>query len=150
MKRNNLLFAGAIANFAIAVLHLIIILIGGDAYRYFGAGEEMATMDEAGSLSPGLITLLVTFFFILFGLYGLSGAGKIRKLPLLDVILMVIASIFLMRGASVIADIYLLNFSTGHEAQMIWFSLVALVIGICYSMGIYQKRRTEAISRMAR
>jgi putative oxidoreductase len=39
-----------------ALLHVLIIFGGAPWYRFFGAGETMAGMAEAGSPVPGLVT----------------------------------------------------------------------------------------------
>ena len=136
MRGDRILVIGAALNFMIAALHLIIIFIGGSAYRYFGAGEEMASMDEAGSYTPALITLAITCFFCLFGFYALSGAGKIKKLPLTKVVLILITIIFILRGIGVIGDAYMMTQYPMYPSQMIWFSVVALITGICYAIGL--------------
>ena len=64
------LLAAGIGSLSVAVLHVVIIFIGAEAYRYFGAGEEMATGAEQGSTIPELITIGIVFVFIVFGLYA--------------------------------------------------------------------------------
>jgi hypothetical protein len=60
---------------------------------------------------PGLLNDRVRLFVIggaaalipaLFGLYALSGAGVIRRLPLLRTVLVAIGSLFLLRGLFII------------------------------------------------
>ena len=96
------LVAGSIFSFAVAILHIAIIFGGAPAYRYFGAGEEMAQMASSGSVLPALATLLIAVIFALWGLYALSGAGVIRHLPLLRTGLVFIASIYTLRGIGII------------------------------------------------
>lgn len=138
----NYFIAGAVLNFFIAALHIVIIFQGAAGYRYFGAGEEMAQLDEAGSLKPALVTLAVTFFFIIFGFYGLSAAVKLRKLPFLKIIVIIIAAIFVIRGLAFVADLYMMQKDPVYPTQMIYFSLVALLVGVCYTLGITKNWRT--------
>ncbi len=42
---------------------------------------------------------------VLFGLYALSGAGVIRRLPLLRTVLVVVGSLFLLRGLFIILTV---------------------------------------------
>jgi hypothetical protein len=117
----------------------VIIVIGSSAYRYFGAGEDMAIMDESGSLTPALITGLITIVFCLFGLYGLSAANKFRRLPFLKIVLIVIAAIFILRGLGLFGDLYMMQATSTHPPQMIYFSIVALITGAFYAIGTAKK-----------
>ena len=38
-----------------SIMHVAIIVGGADWYRFFGAGEEMAVMNEQGSIYPAVI-----------------------------------------------------------------------------------------------
>src|SRR5262245_49896623 len=97
MGRPLLLFGG-LASIAIAALHVVIVFIGPPAYRYFGAGEALARQAELGSLFPATLTLIVATAFALFGAYALSGAGTLRRLPLLRLGLTTIGVIYTLRG----------------------------------------------------
>ncbi|MBI1936552.1 MAG: hypothetical protein HYS25_00355 [Ignavibacteriales bacterium] len=130
------LSAGSIMSFGVALLHLVIIFIGADAYRYFGAGEEMALLAESGSLQPALVTFVITIFFSLFGLYGLSGANIILRLPFLKWFLLAIGSIYALRGLAVIGEIIVIFEKPVYPLRMIIFSLVSLIAGIFYLAGV--------------
>src|ERR1700737_2198084 len=47
-KLNPLLVVAAVSSAALAAFHLAVTAIGAPAYRYFGAGEEMARRAEQG------------------------------------------------------------------------------------------------------
>jgi hypothetical protein len=68
-----------------------------------------------------------------FGLYGLSGAGLIRRLPLLRLGLLVIGAIYTLRGLVLIYD--LIGLFNGAPLHPAIFSLVALLVGLCYLIG---------------
>lgn len=123
---------------AIALLHVAVILAGAPAYRYFGAGEEMATLAERGSLVPALITLLVTLVFSLFALYAFSGAGLVRRLPLLRLGLCAIAGIYVLRGVLVIPQAVAVGAGAANAppARDLVFSGVSLLIGLAYLAGV--------------
>lgn len=104
--KNPFLLAAGCASFLIAVLHVFIIIGGAEWYRFFGAGEQMATLAEQGSLEPVFITLFVTLVFTVWGLYAFSGAGMIRALPLRKSILIVIASILTLRGLAIVSPLF--------------------------------------------
>ncbi len=127
----------AICLFTIAALHIAIIIGGPAWYIYFGAGDKMADMATSGSWYPVWITLFVTLIFIIMGLYALSGAKIIRKLPLLRTGLFTIAAIFILRGLAVLHQtIWHFQNPASVPIRDIVFSIVALIIGILYAYGI--------------
>lgn len=133
---NTWLKLGAMLSFAIALLHFIIIFIGAPAYRYFRAGEKMANMAEAGSFVPALITFALVFAFTIFGCYALSGAGVIRRLPLLLPALVTIGAFYTLRGIGAPLQIILLmSGPTIIETRDAVFSSVALLAGIFHLAG---------------
>jgi hypothetical protein len=74
---------------------------------------------------------------VVFGLYALSGAGAIRRLPLLRVGLIGISSLYLLRGLFVILTVLIaLGILRGETlAQGVVSDLVFLAAGITYSIG---------------
>src|SRR5918997_1083727 len=90
---------GAVLTGAASLLHLGIIFGGPDWYRFFGAGERMARLSARGSAYPTVITVVIASILGLWALYGLSGAGVIRRLPLLRPALVLIAGVYFARGA---------------------------------------------------
>jgi hypothetical protein len=133
---NLFLVAAGLSNFAIAILHVAIIFYGAPGYRYFGAGEKMATMAENGSPFPAAVTLGVTLVFILFGLYAFSGAQIIATLPLLRYGLYAIGAVFSLRSLLVVSELFkILKSDTDVPARNILFSLVSALIGVLYLAG---------------
>lgn len=127
---------GGILSFAVAFLHLLIIFIGAPAYRYFGAGEEMATATESGSAVPALLTFVLVAVFAIWGFYGLSGAGVIRRLPLLKIALILIGAVYTLRGVAVLQQLFQIASSSAEVApREIVFSIVSLFIGLAYLIG---------------
>lgn len=92
-----------------SLLHVGIIAGGAEWYRFFGAGEAMATMSEQGSWYPALVTFMIAMILFVWSLYAFSAAGLIKKLPLLKPALAFIGFVFLMRGLLAIPAIYLLD-----------------------------------------
>ena len=137
MDRKLLIVLGIVC-FIIAILHIIIVFLGSDAYFYFGAGNEMARMDREGSLFPMFLTLFIVTVFGLFGFYGLSGARVIGKLPLIKTMLLIISSLFSLRGLLFFIQLFQMIFSHSNEpVRFLFFSLLALITGIMFSIGTY-------------
>ena len=129
------LIAAGSASAAIGVLHLVCIAIGGPAYRYFGAGERLAQRAEAGSLQPAAITLVFAAAFFVLAAYGLSGAGAIRRLPLLRTALVASAAVYLLRGLFVVPEVLAVTGGRAIPPHFVVFSLVFLAVGLCYALG---------------
>jgi hypothetical protein len=126
--------AGGILSLIAAALHVACIFGGGDWYRFFGAGEEMARADEAGSWMPALLTAGIAAILTIWALYAFSGAGKIVRLPLLRTALVVISAIYLARG------LMLVPILLSPQARIpfnIWSSLIVLAYGITYAVGTW-------------
>jgi hypothetical protein len=128
--------AGAISA-AIALLHVAVILIGAPAYRYFGAGDEMARLAEQGSRTPAVITAVIAVLFALWALYAFSGAGVVRRLPLLKTGLVTIGVIYSLRG--LLLGPQAVAVFSGHAPfiapRQLVFSAVSLATGLCYLLG---------------
>ncbi len=133
---NPWLLAGGMLSGLAATLHLGIIVGGPPWYRFFGAGETMARMAEAGHWYPTALTLLIATGLSIWAAYAFSGAGLIRRLPLLRTGLVAISLIYLARGL-VIVPAMVLNPQgpSGLTAFTWWSSLIVLVYGLTYAVG---------------
>jgi hypothetical protein len=127
------LILASLINFAISGLHIYIITQGAPAYRSFGAGEEMARAAEKGSIVPALVTFGIALVFFIWGLYALAGARVIPELPWTRTILMVIAAIYVLRGAGVVLGPL---FGIKFDAFLIVTSLVSLTAGLLHVAGL--------------
>lgn len=131
---NSLLIAGSLSLFASA-MHIGCIFGGPAWYRFFGAGEQMAMLAEQGSSYPIVVTLFIAGVLLIWALYAFSGAGIIRKLPLLKTGLVLITLVYITRGVAGFA----LPFVTIHPAIMentVTFWMVSSSI-CCFYGAIY-------------
>lgn len=76
----------------------------------------------------------------LWALYGLSGAGLVRRLPLLRPALALIAGAYFARGLLGIPAVLLLESPYADELKgrmtfMVISSLVCIFLGLCYASG---------------
>ena len=131
---------GALLTGAASLLHLAIIFGGPDWYRFFGAGERMARLSARGSHYPTAVTAGIAFVLGLWALYGLSGAGVIRRLPLLRLALVLIAGVYFARGALGIPAVLFAGGPYADELKgrmtfMVVSSLISLLLGFCYALG---------------
>jgi len=68
---------------AAAFAHLVCLVFGAPAFRFFGASEQIIKGFEAGKIQPIIITLAITAILCLWAIYALAGAGVIHYLPFL-------------------------------------------------------------------
>ena len=129
-------------SFLIAAFHLVIIPVGAPAYRYFGAPEEMALLDETGSWRPGAIMLFLSGIFVFFGLLALAGSVYV-SLPFRAVVrpgLTLVSGLYLLRGLALVPEAYLLlSGSTRVAPRALVFSLVSLLVGSVHAWGTYRR-----------
>lgn len=131
---NLWLIVSGILSAVAALLHLGCIYFGAPWYRAFGAGEQMARLAEQGSSHPTIITLGITTVLAIWSIYAFSAAGVIVKLPLVRVALVVITSIYLLRG---IVGLFLIVNPIGRTPEFwLWSSIICLVIGVVHLLGV--------------
>jgi len=134
--KNKFLILGAICSAFAAIAHLGCIVFGGDWYRFFGAGEQMARMAEDGLWYPTIVTSILVLILSIWSLYGLSGAKVIFRLPLLRLGLIVISIIYLVRGTTFV----MLMPMFPENSLTFWLvsSGICLTIGMLYAVGTFQ------------
>lgn len=121
-------------SFVASLLHLACIVGGGDWYRFFGAGEVMARLDEAGSWRPAIITSVIATILAGWGLYALSGAGIVRRLPLMRTGLVAIAIVLLARASLVAVPA-----TWGPELSFTFMTVTSAItgaMGLTFAIGI--------------
>lgn len=133
---NPLLILGAVLSAIGALLHVGCIVFGASWYRFFGAGERMARLAEAGDWRAAAITSVIVAVLSVWALYALSGAGAIRALPLLRIGLCAITAVYSLRG---LAGLLYAAFGARVDAVFWWWSsAICLVFGIVHAVGLMQ------------
>lgn len=136
--RNWLIFA-AVMSFSGTALHVAVVLIGAPAYRFFGS---LALISQLGSYEPAVMTLSLAFVFAVFGIYGLSGAGVIRKLPMAAFVLLAIGFIYTSRGLALFTQIsQLILEPDSTQILPVLYSAIALLTGCAYFIGTAERWR---------
>jgi len=123
---------GGWANLVIGAAHVVSLIWIWSVFRAVGIERDMRLLAEGGAALPYVVTLIVAAGFSLFGLYALSGAGDLRRLPLLRSGLVVIAVIYLYRaswGIAAVADA---------DPAQVAFAVIALLVGLCYAAGAFR------------
>lgn len=137
-----LLITAGWLNLLAAALHLAVIPGGPDWYRFLGAGEGMARMAERGMVYPTVMTLVIAGVLATWALFAWSGAGLIRRLPLLRTVLVAITAVYLIRGVGPF-----LWFAIRTETAppfWLWSSAIVLIFGVVHAAGVALRWRTLA------
>jgi len=127
---------GSIFSGFAAIAHLGCIIFGGDWYRFFGAGEQMAKMAEGGHWYPIVVTSIIVVVLSVWSLYALSGARVIPRLPLLRLGLLIISVIYILRGVAFVGIMPMFP----ENSLTFWLvsSSISLSIGVLYAVGTFQ------------
>lgn len=134
---NVALVIGACLSLIAALLRVGIVFGGAPWYRFFGAGERMATAAAAGRAYPAVVTLLIAAVLTTWAAYALSGAGAIAPLALLRLALVAITAVYLLRGMAIIP---LWLFARGTITPfLVWSSLVCTGYGLVHLAGLSQE-----------
>jgi len=139
MNGSTQLLIAAVLSFSASLIHVATIFGGGNWYRFFGAGERMAQLAESGSSYPAIVTSIIAIILCLWGLYALSGAGVIVKLPLLKSALILITSVYLLRGiAGLVLPLFTSHPAIEQNSLTFWLvsSTICLVIGFFHLFGV--------------
>ncbi|WP_233520546.1 hypothetical protein [Flocculibacter collagenilyticus] len=143
------LMIAALVAFGTAIAHMSCIALGPACYAAQMAPPQIIESAKQGTLLAPLGTLLaplgttfVSAIFVLLGLYALSGAKVIRKLPLLTFGIYAIATLCIIRGLlalqlwvrkpELVTDFALL-------AAWVW-----LITGLLYLVGYKVTQRAHA------
>ncbi|MBL8513701.1 MAG: hypothetical protein JNJ55_06890 [Betaproteobacteria bacterium] len=125
---------GAAFSILAAIAHLACIAIGPSAYRLLGAGERMARAVEAGMLQPTLVTLAIAVMLLAWGVYALSAAGLVRRMPLTKVALIGITAVYL--GRAVLFPFLRPMFPENSMTFWLVSSGICLGIGLLHAFGV--------------
>ena len=141
LAKNYLVFVG-VAAVAGALLHIAILFGGPDWYAFFGAPQGLVEMARTGNIRAPISCVVIAAFLSLLAAYAFSGAGVIRRLPFLRLVLSSIAGVLILRG---ILFIPLILWRPGTlsgicecrsvDAFIIVTSVLCLAMGVGYALG---------------
>jgi len=130
----------AITSFGTAFAHLACIPIGTQCYSAQMAPEIIIESAEQGTYLAPLATVFVSSIFVIFGLYSLSGAGGIRKLPLLKFGVYSIALLCTIRG--VLPLQFWLRYPDEVGSTAILYGIGWLLSGLLLFFGYYNIQKS--------
>ncbi len=134
-RPSSLLILAGVLSFCAAIFQAVIAFVP-EWSAAFGAGDALAS-------NPPLLLalgLLVALLLVIFGLYGLSGADVIRRLPWLRLGLLAIGLLYSMVGINfifqVLAMLGILPSAGPMPIYQLLISLGALVAVLAYLIGL--------------
>lgn len=133
---NIALIVAACLSAIAALLHVGIIIGGAPWYRFFGAGERMASAAAAGRWYPAIVTAGIAIVLALWAAYALAGAGVVQALPLLKLGLCTITAVYLLRG--LVAVPVLIVARSKATPFVVWSSGICFVYGAVHLIGLAQ------------
>lgn len=119
---------------AASLLHLGCIVFGAAWFRFLGAPEPLIRAYESGDMQLVWITIGIAGILALWAAYAFSGAGWLRRLPLLRTGLVLIAAIYLLRGSLLFPALWRAPYPNSQFD--IWSSAIVLIYGLVHAIGI--------------
>ncbi len=112
----------------------------------------MARLAARGSVYPTLVTACIAAALGAWTLYALSGAGVIRRLPLLRPVLALIAAVYLARGILGVPAVLVMDGPYASQLRekmtfMVVSSALCVLLGLCYAVGAARVPKTGGPAR---
>ena len=136
----------AIFMFVGALFHVACLFGGADWLLFAGAPKEFAESYRAGAVAPIVWTLAIALMLTIWGFYARSGAGRMRRLPLLKTGLGIIGTLMTLRGAVGIVLLFVTKWPW-HTAMGVFHAIASIMIfgvGLFYFAGLYRLWKPKA------
>ncbi len=148
---NHYLIWSGGAAVAAALLHIAAIFGGEAWYRLIGAPEGIIRMAARGHCLPVVVCVMAALLLFACAGFAFSGAGLIRRPPLLRTSLVLITTGLLLHGLAFIPLVLyspemMMPFYDGQgiNANLIIISLICALAGVGYALGTRQAWRANA------
>jgi hypothetical protein len=128
-----LLVLAAFIAMGTAVAHLSCIFLGPECYAAQMAPPQIIESAKNGTYFAPIGTVFASALFVVLGLYALSGAGIIRKLPLLKYAVYAVATLCIIRGILPL-QLWLRHPDTVNDI-VFYTGIVWLVTGLLFLFG---------------
>ena len=135
-RRNPWLLAGGLASGLAALAHLACVAGGANWYRAIGAPPRVVRAVEFGSPRPALMAIGIAAVLAVWAAYALAGAGLIRRLPLLRLVLIGVAAVYLVRGLLFRPE--MLGRPDLSPAFALWSAAIVFAMGLIHAIGLWR------------
>lgn len=119
-----------------ALAHVGCVVFGAPWYRFFGAGERMARMADAGDPMAAIITATIAAALMFCALCAFSASGLLPRIPMRAWVLAVFSGILLLRALSGIAVAMFVAHTEQGTAFWWWSSAICLGLGLIHVWGL--------------
>ena len=130
---------GAILHFIIAIGHVACLFFLEEAFKAYDILDEMTSMCFGHTWLLYALTITLALAFTVVGLYALSAAGDIKRLPLQRFVIIAIVVVYSIRAVlglgSLLWDFSWLN---------LFSSLTPALVAWCYLPGVTRNVLTKA------
>lgn len=133
---NKLLMVGGLIAGLAAIWHLLMIIGGPSWYAFARAPRYIVESAREGTFVAPAGAVAIALLMLTCAAYAFSGAGLIRKIPLLNLALPTIAFICLARG------LYFSPVFFSPKVLGVWHlaaSSVWFMVGICFLLGTFSQ-----------
>jgi putative oxidoreductase len=131
-KKRALLLGGGYFSLAFALFQISGIFLPYNMIKYFGGPAEFS---QTNPVAFAFMCIVITAIVAVFGLYALSGAGRIRQLPLLRTVITVATAIYILRGLLLIPQIPVV-LKQPSLVRFLLFSIISLCAGLVHLAGL--------------
>jgi|WetSurMetagenome_2_1015567.scaffolds.fasta_scaffold19149_6 putative oxidoreductase len=134
MKGNVYLQIGGLFSLVFSLFQVCGVFMPPSIIIYFGGPVKLQVENPA---LFGLVCVVLGVIIAVVGLYALSGAGKFRRLPFLRTVLVVVTTVFILRGLFIIPILKIMFTHPEKDVfRFIVFSIIALGIGVIHLIGV--------------
>ncbi|AVP96855.1 hypothetical protein C7S18_06410 [Ahniella affigens] len=111
-------------------------MFGAPWYQFLGAGERLARLAEAGHWYPTVMALVIASVLLVWASYAWSGAGAMRRLPFVRIVLCLVSAIYIGRG---LGFVIIMPYFPGNS-MVFWLvsSAICLGAGLIHAIGLRQ------------
>ena len=125
---------GAMLHFIISLGHFVCLFFLEEAFRAYNILDEMTRLCFGRNGLLYVVTIAIAFAFAVAGLYALSAAGDIKRMPLQRIVVVAIVAVYIMRAALGLGSL-VWNFSY----LELFSSLTPAFLAWCYLPGITRR-----------
>ena len=130
---------GAILHFIIAIGHVACLFFLEEAFKAYDILDEMTSMCFGHTWLLYALTITLALAFTVVGLYALSAAGDIKRLPLQRFVIIAIVVVYSIRAVLGLGSL-LWDFSW----LKLFSSLTPALVAWCYLPGVTRNVLTKA------
>jgi hypothetical protein len=144
-KLNKFLLAGGIISALISIFHIILALKPA-LYQFVAPDQNspLSQMAQQGSSITTIASMVLVAIFASWAVVAFSGAGLLRRLPLVNTGLVIIAAIYLLRSLFLPSEISMVQ-SQGYPIRFVFFSALSFFTGLLYLLGFFIQKRQFSI-----